>query len=114
MKPIFAKAKTQPVRVIYAEGEDERVLRATPGWRAIPGQLTPNFNVKEFACKDSARTPYIQGLMREQGLSKKDAKDRAVQMLRLVGIPRAEQRVDEYVYQLSGGLRQRYVGSSSG
>ncbi|HEY0233625.1 MAG TPA: NADP-dependent malic enzyme, partial [Afipia sp.] len=29
MKPIFAKAKTQTVRVIYAEGEDERVLRAT-------------------------------------------------------------------------------------
>src|SRR5436305_9612527 len=29
MKPMFAKAKMQPVRVIYAEGEDERVLRAT-------------------------------------------------------------------------------------
>jgi malate dehydrogenase (oxaloacetate-decarboxylating)(NADP+) len=29
MKPVFAKAKTQPMRVIYAEGEDERVLRAT-------------------------------------------------------------------------------------
>jgi malate dehydrogenase (oxaloacetate-decarboxylating)(NADP+) len=28
MKPVFAKAKTQPMRVIYAEGEDERVLRA--------------------------------------------------------------------------------------
>src|ERR1700759_908470 len=29
MKPMFVKAKTQPVRVIYAEGEDERVLHAT-------------------------------------------------------------------------------------
>ena len=29
MKPVFAKAKAQPVRVVYAEGEDERVLRAT-------------------------------------------------------------------------------------
>jgi malate dehydrogenase (oxaloacetate-decarboxylating)(NADP+) len=29
MKPVFAKAKTQAVRVIYAEGEDERVLHAT-------------------------------------------------------------------------------------
>jgi len=29
MKPLFAKAKAQPVRVIYAEGEDERVLHAT-------------------------------------------------------------------------------------
>ncbi|MDE2249822.1 MAG: NADP-dependent malic enzyme [Gammaproteobacteria bacterium] len=29
MKPMFAKARTQPVRVIYAEGEDERVLHAS-------------------------------------------------------------------------------------
>jgi len=29
MKPLFAKAKTDPKRVVYAEGEDERVLRAT-------------------------------------------------------------------------------------
>jgi malate dehydrogenase (oxaloacetate-decarboxylating)(NADP+) len=29
MKPVFTKARTQPVRVIYAEGEDQRVLRAT-------------------------------------------------------------------------------------
>jgi malate dehydrogenase (oxaloacetate-decarboxylating)(NADP+) len=28
MKPVFATAKSQPIRVIYAEGEDERVLRA--------------------------------------------------------------------------------------
>src|SRR6201999_2462179 len=28
MKPVFARAKSQPVRVIYAEGEDERVLHA--------------------------------------------------------------------------------------
>ena len=29
MKPVFAQAKTAPKRVIYAEGEDERILRAT-------------------------------------------------------------------------------------
>ena len=29
MKPLFAKARKEPMRVIYAEGEDERVLRAT-------------------------------------------------------------------------------------
>jgi len=28
MKPLFAKAKAQPARIVYAEGEDERVLRA--------------------------------------------------------------------------------------
>ncbi len=29
LKPVFAKARAQPVRVIYAEGEDERILQAT-------------------------------------------------------------------------------------
>jgi peptide/nickel transport system ATP-binding protein len=49
----------------------------------------------------------VEAIRLHMPLSKKDAKDRAVRMLRLVGIPRAEQRVDEYAYQLSGGLRQR-------
>lgn len=55
----------------------KRAVRSTPAWRAIPGQLTPNFNVKEFACKDSAHTGYVQGLVREQGLTKKEARARA-------------------------------------
>ena len=55
----------------------KRVLRSSPAWRTIPGQLTPNFNVKEFHCKDAHRTSYIEGLMREQGLSKKAARERA-------------------------------------
>ncbi len=29
MKPVFAQAKSAPMRVVYAEGEDERILRAT-------------------------------------------------------------------------------------
>jgi peptidoglycan hydrolase-like protein with peptidoglycan-binding domain len=55
----------------------KRVARSTPAWRAIPGQLTPNFNIKELACKDGAHTSYVSGLMREEGLSKKEARHRA-------------------------------------
>jgi oligopeptide/dipeptide ABC transporter ATP-binding protein len=42
-----------------------------------------------------------------QGLSSKDAMDRTVEMLALVGIPSPETRVHEYPHQLSGGMRQR-------
>jgi peptide/nickel transport system ATP-binding protein len=44
-----------------------------------------------------------------QGLSKKDAEARAVDMLRLVGIPAPDKRVKEYPHQLSGGMRQRVM-----
>jgi peptide/nickel transport system ATP-binding protein len=42
-------------------------------------------------------------------MSKKEAKQHAVEMLKRVGIPRPEQIVDEYPHQLSGGMRQRVM-----
>jgi peptide/nickel transport system ATP-binding protein len=42
-----------------------------------------------------------------EGLSKKEAWNRSIEMLKMVGIPAAERRVTEYPHQLSGGMRQR-------
>jgi len=44
-----------------------------------------------------------------EGLSRKDATDRAVEMLKLVHIANAERRVNDYPHQFSGGMRQRVM-----
>lgn len=44
-----------------------------------------------------------------QKISKKKATDKAIEMLKIVGIPRAEHIVNEYPHQLSGGMRQRVM-----
>ena len=41
--------------------------------------------------------------------SKKDARERAIEVLDLVGMPRARERVGEYPHQFSGGMRQRVM-----
>jgi peptide/nickel transport system ATP-binding protein len=46
-------------------------------------------------------------ILAHEKMSKKDAHDRAIELLRLVGIPKAERRVDDYPHQFSGGMRQR-------
>jgi peptide/nickel transport system ATP-binding protein/oligopeptide transport system ATP-binding protein len=51
----------------------------------------------------------MEAIQLHQKKSKKDAKELAVEMLRLVGIPVPGQRVDEYPHQLSGGMRQRVM-----
>jgi uncharacterized protein YcbK (DUF882 family) len=65
-------------RLWPTEAVMRRVVRSTPAWRALPGQVTRNFKLSEFACNDG--TPYIDGLVREQGLTKKQAKHRAKQL----------------------------------
>lgn len=51
----------------------------------------------------------VEVLLRHRKLSKQEAMDKAVAMLRVVGVPRADQIVREYPHQLSGGLRQRVM-----
>jgi peptide/nickel transport system ATP-binding protein len=49
----------------------------------------------------------IETIRLHQSLDKRVARAKAIEMFRLVGIPKPERRIDEYAFQLSGGLRQR-------
>ncbi len=49
----------------------------------------------------------VEAIMIHEQASKQEAKRRAIELLRQVGIPNPSQRVDDYPHQFSGGMRQR-------
>ena len=51
----------------------------------------------------------MEGIQLHMGLNKKDARNRAKELLEMVGIPDAESRLDAYPHQFSGGMRQRIM-----
>lgn len=51
----------------------------------------------------------IEILQLHLGMSKKEAREYAIELLKKVRIPRAEKIIDEYPHQLSGGMRQRVM-----
>lgn len=58
-----------------------------------------------YTCGDQI----IESIMLHQKLNKKEAREKAIDMLKLVGIQLPEQRVDCYPHELSGGMRQRVM-----
>jgi oligopeptide/dipeptide ABC transporter ATP-binding protein len=43
------------------------------------------------------------------GLARREARDRVIEMFQLVGIPAGEKRINDYPHQMSGGMRQRVM-----
>lgn len=50
-----------------------------------------------------------ESLVVHHGLSKRQARERAADLLSLVGIPQVERRLDQYPHEFSGGMRQRVM-----
>src|SRR5438874_7645560 len=57
----------------------------------------------------SIGTQLIEAVQLHRDVSKKGARDRALELLKAVGIPRAERRIEDYPHQFSGGMRQRVM-----
>ncbi|MEZ4734037.1 MAG: ABC transporter ATP-binding protein [Caldilineaceae bacterium] len=62
-----------------------------------------------FSAFHTVGNQIIEAIRLHNKISRKEARERAIDLLHLVGIPRPERRIDEYSFQLSGGLRQRVM-----
>lgn len=51
----------------------------------------------------------VEAIVHHQHLSKEEAQKKAIEMLKLVQIPNAEERANQYPHQFSGGMRQRII-----
>lgn len=50
-----------------------------------------------------------EGLIKHQNMSRQEAHERGIELLKLVGIPNPERRINQYPHEFSGGMRQRVM-----
>lgn len=97
-------------RILF-EGQDlltlsEREMRAIRGRDIAMIFQEPMTSLNPvFTCGDQI----LEALRRHQKVSATEARDQALELLHLVGIPLPEQRLGAYPHQLSGGMRQRIM-----
>jgi peptide/nickel transport system ATP-binding protein len=89
---------------LTALADDDARIRATRGGRI---GLIFQEPMTALSIHYTVGNQIIEAIRQHADLSRRAARDKAIDLLRDVGIPRAEMRVDAYPFQLSGGLRQR-------
>jgi len=89
------------------------LVRLDPGSKEMRGirgaeiALIPQEPMAAFSPVHSVGNQIVEAITLHQAVSTRKARGVAVQLARDVGIPAPEQRLDDYSWQLSGGLRQR-------
>jgi peptide/nickel transport system ATP-binding protein len=89
---------------LVLEKADGRVMRAIRG-----GDIGLIFQepMTSFSPVHTVGEQIIEAVLLHNKVSRKEARERGIEVLRSVGIPKPERRIDEYSFELSGGLRQR-------
>jgi oligopeptide/dipeptide ABC transporter ATP-binding protein len=111
MRLVEAPGRIEPGSRILFEGRD----LATLGEREL-GKIRGNDIAMIFQEPMTSLNPVFtvgnqiaEAVRLHQGLGKKDAMARAVELMQLVGIPSAERRVNDHPHLMSGGMRQRVM-----
>ena len=88
------------MKLPYQKMQEIRGKKISMVFQDALSSLNPVFTVGNQICEP---------LKIHQKLSKKEAEEKAIEMLKLVGIPAPEKRIHQYPHELSGGMRQRVM-----
>ncbi len=111
MRLIDPPGRVEPESRLWFEGRDlaalgEREMSAIRGNDVSMIFQEPMTSLNPvFRCGEQI----AEAVRLHQKVGDREARDRAIEMMRLVGIPSPEKRVDDYPHQLSGGMRQRVM-----
>ncbi len=96
---------------ITFDGEDLLAASEAEMERVRGGQISMIFQEPMTSLNPVYRVgdQIVEAIRTHSDMSKKDAWARAVEMLRVVGIPSPEERARDYPHQMSGGMRQRVM-----
>jgi len=94
---------------IYFEGQDLLQLNEKE-MRRIRGKKISMIFQEPMTSLDPVFTighEIMESIQLHQGLKKEEAREKAIEALKTVGMPDVEKRIDSYPHELSGGMRQR-------
>ena len=97
---------------VMFEGKDLTKLKTDKDWEGIRGKKIATIFQDPMTSLNPIRTigsQITEVIEKHQGVSKEEAKAQAIEMMKKVGIQKAETRFNEYPFQYSGGMRQRIV-----
>ena len=101
LEPSLGRAREVDLARLDEEGRRMRAIRGGVIWLVFQEPMT------SFSPVHTVGNQIVEAILFHRRVGHRKARDRAIELLKRVGIPRAEQRMDEYAFQLSGGLRQR-------
>ncbi len=101
----FYPPRREPIDIAALPEKSDTLYEVRGGWISMIFQepmtaLSPVHTIGNQLC---------EAILLHQEISPKEARRRAAEMLARVGIPGAEQRLDQYPFEFSGGMRQRVV-----
>ncbi len=96
-----ADGRTVELTRLHPDGKEIRAIRGAEIGLIFQEPMT------SFSPVHTVGAQIVEAIRLHMPLSEKEARQRGIEMLRAVGIPKPERRIDEYAFELSGGLRQR-------